>query len=105
MRKTSYEPAAPAGGVRRPDLDWLRVLGVLLLVPFHSALVFNLDPGSIVYVKDTVQSDFLVQMQAFISRWHMPLLFAIAGAATWFARTRAARMVAIWPIAAIRPIA
>lgn len=25
---------------RRYDLDWLRVLGVLLLIPFHVALIF-----------------------------------------------------------------
>ncbi|MBN2390204.1 MAG: acyltransferase family protein [Anaerolineae bacterium] len=70
---------------RRYDLDWLRVLAVLLLVPFHSALVFSLDPGDIVYVKDQVESPILVQFAYFLDIWHMPLLFFISGAGTWFA--------------------
>ena len=80
----SLQPSQPRKE-RRYDLDWLRVFAVLLLVPFHSALVFNLDPNSIVYMKDVVQSDFLAQMAGFIHRWHMPLLFFIAGASTWLA--------------------
>jgi peptidoglycan/LPS O-acetylase OafA/YrhL len=28
-------------GPRRPDIDWLRVLAVLLLVPYHAARIFN----------------------------------------------------------------
>jgi len=76
------------GSDRRSDIDWLRVLAVLLLVPFHAALVFDLNPLAIVYMKDSVQNGFLVQMASFINLWHMPLLFAIAGAATWFALGR-----------------
>ena len=70
---------------RRYDLDWLRVLAVLLLVPFHSALIFSLDPRDIVYVKDQVESEILIQFAYFVHQWHMPLLFLIAGASTWFA--------------------
>ncbi len=33
---------------RRADLDWLRVLAVLLLIPFHSAIIFILDPDQII---------------------------------------------------------
>lgn len=71
--------------VRRVDLDWLRVLAVLLLVPFHAALTFVLDPNSIVYIKDTVNSVFLARMAGFIHQFHMPLLFAISGASAFFA--------------------
>ena len=70
---------------RRHDLDWLRVLAVLLLVPFHSALIFSHNPGDIVYVKDRLESEALIQFAYFLSQWHMPLLFMIAGASTWFA--------------------
>jgi len=70
---------------RRYDLDWLRVLGVLLLVPFHVALIFVLDPNSIMYVKDVVNSRALDEAAGFIHMWHMPILFAISGAATYFA--------------------
>lgn len=79
-------PTAPTkASARRCDLDWLRVLAVLLLVPFHSALIFALDPIHMVYIKDRVESPTLIAIDGFIYMWHMPLLFLIAGAATWFA--------------------
>jgi glucan biosynthesis protein C len=70
---------------RRNDLDWLRVLAVLLLVPFHSALIFVMDPDSIMYIKDTVNSGFLDHVASFIHQFHMPLLFVISGASTYLA--------------------
>lgn len=70
---------------RRYDIDWLRALAVLLLVPFHSALIFSFAPGDIVYVKDRVESHLLIQFAYFVHQWHMPLLFLLAGASTWFA--------------------
>jgi glucans biosynthesis protein C len=69
----------------RHDIDWLRVLGVLLLVPFHAALIFVLDPTSIMYIKDTINSLALGRMAGFIHMWHMPMLFIISGSATYFA--------------------
>ena len=66
-------------------IDWLRVLAVLLLVPFHSALIFSLDPNNIVYVKDQVESTFLFCCAGFVHQWHMPLLFVISGMGSWFA--------------------
>ncbi|MBN1259988.1 MAG: acyltransferase family protein [Anaerolineae bacterium] len=70
---------------RRYDLDWLRIFAVLLLVPFHSALIFSPYPWDVVYIKDTVYSPVLVELARFIHLWHMPLLFWIAGASTWYA--------------------
>jgi glucans biosynthesis protein C len=69
---------------RRYDLDALRVLAVLLLIPFHSARVFDIfDPF---YVKHPETSDGLSwAVVAFLNPWHMPLLFVLAGAATWLA--------------------
>jgi peptidoglycan/LPS O-acetylase OafA/YrhL len=69
---------------RREDLDWLRVLAVLLLVPFHSALIFILDPHVVMYVKDQVNSSFLNHFAGWIHQFHMPLLFYVSGAATYF---------------------
>jgi glucans biosynthesis protein C len=70
---------------RRYDLDWLRVLGVLLLIPFHVALIFVLDPFTIMYIRDVVNSRVLAEVTGFIHMWHMPMLFMISGAATYFA--------------------
>lgn len=70
---------------RRHDLDWLRVLGVLLLIPFHVALIFVFDPFTIMYIRDSVNSRILAEITGFIHLWHMPMLFMISGAATYFA--------------------
>jgi glucans biosynthesis protein C len=70
---------------RRHDLDWLRVLGVLLLIPFHVALIFVLQPYTIMYIRDVVDSPALSVITGFIHMWHMPMLFMISGAATYFA--------------------
>ncbi|MEW5872265.1 MAG: acyltransferase family protein [Chloroflexota bacterium] len=70
---------------RRNDLDWLRVLAVLLLVPFHAALIFVQNPYSIMYVKDTVNSRFLDAMAGCIHQFHMPLLFVVAGMTSFLA--------------------
>lgn len=70
---------------RHYDLDWLRVLAVLLLVPFHVALIFVLDPNSIMYIKDVLNSRVLDEAAGFVHMWHMPLLFVVSGAATYFA--------------------
>lgn len=71
--------------LRRNDLDWLRVAAVLLLIPFHAALIFVADPNSIMYVKDSFDSTFFDRMAGFIHQFHMPLLFFIAGASSFFA--------------------
>ena len=68
---------------RRYDIDWLRVLAVLLLIPFHTARIFDIwEPF---YAKNAQSSWALSYFIAFVAPWHMPLLFLIAGAATWFA--------------------
>jgi glucans biosynthesis protein C len=75
-----------AAGERRMDIAWLRILAVLLLFPFHTARVF--DVWSDFYVKNDQLSAGLTWFIAFMEPWHMPLLFLLAGAATWFALGR-----------------
>lgn len=71
-------------------IDWLRVLAVLLLLPFHVSRVFN--AGEPFYVKSAEQSAALNLALGFINVWHMPLLFFLAGASTYFAlRKRSGR--------------
>ncbi len=68
-------------------LDWLRGLAVLLLIPFHAARVFDIwDPF---YVKNAVTSTALsLGIVAFLNPWQLPLLFLLAGAASWLALRR-----------------
>jgi len=58
---------------RRYDLDWLRAFAVLLLIPFHAAIVFA--PVGDVPIKSLQSTSYLVPFIAFIHTWHMPLLF------------------------------
>lgn len=69
---------------RRNDLDWLRILAVLLLIPFHTARIFDtLDPF---FIKNSDLSNWLTYIViVFLNKWHMPLLFLVAGASTWYA--------------------
>jgi hypothetical protein len=79
-------PEQPLQLTRRSDLDWLRVLAVLLLVPYHSAIIFSSLPQTqVVYVYDSQHSLLLMKTVDFMYLWHMPLLFVVAGAASWFA--------------------
>ncbi len=69
--------------VRRYDIDWLRIAAVLLLIPFHTARVFNV--GEEFYAKNDPMSTALQHFIYFVYPWHMSLLFFLAGAASWFA--------------------
>jgi peptidoglycan/LPS O-acetylase OafA/YrhL len=71
---------------RRADIDWLRVLAVLLLIPFHSARVF--DVGDDFYVRNAALSRGLSYFMAFLNVWQLPLLFTLAGASTALALGR-----------------
>ena len=70
-------------------IDWLRVLAVLLLFPFHVGRVFN--AGEAFYVKGPEVSDTASRVMGFFSFWHMPLLFLLAGASTYLALGRRSR--------------
>ena len=63
-------------------LDLLRVFAVLLLIPFHTSMIFV---HSGFHIKNSVTSTGLTIISAFIDNWHMPLFFLLAGASTYFA--------------------
>lgn len=68
---------------RHYDIDWLRILVVASLVPFHTARIFDIwEPN---YVKNAELSDALSYFIAFLAVWNMPLLFLLAGAASGYA--------------------
>lgn len=57
-------------------------------MPFHSARLFNVDKPNVAepfYVKSEALSWPLSHFIQFVEPWHMPLLFVVAGAASWFA--------------------
>ena len=64
------------GPRRRLDIDHLRALAVLLLVPFHTARLFDREPWHVKHAQTVPVADTLV---ALMNQWHMPLLFLLAG--------------------------
>ena len=76
-------PALERSFARQHYIDWLRVLAVLLLFPFHTLRVYN--AGELWYVKAARLSTAVAYLLDFISAWHMQLLFLLAGASTCFA--------------------
>lgn len=84
LERRSEPEVRTTPAVRRHDLDWLRVLAVLLLIPFHSARVF--DVWDDFYVKNADRSEGLTWgVIGLLEPWHMALLFVLAGAASWYA--------------------
>ncbi len=85
---------------RRSDIDWLRVMAVAMLVPFHTGMIFCLWGF---HLKNDELSVALTVQNAFINLWHMPLFFFLSGAGTWmaldirgfgeYARERASRLM------------
>ena len=77
--------ATPVSSSRRIHIDWLRVLLILAVFVFHSMRFFDLEDW---HVK-SASTYFGVQMViVFISRWLMPTIFLISGAATFFALSK-----------------
>ncbi len=65
---------------RRYDLDWLRVMAILLLHLFHCAMPFIAEWDW--HIKNKETSYLLLEYNYFISRWRMPILFFISGVGT-----------------------
>jgi glucan biosynthesis protein C len=75
-------PAAKSAGKsrRRYDLDWLRVLVILNLVPWHAAWLMAFVTGFSDSVHEGLGVTVLRYYTGFTLRWQIPLLFFIAGA-------------------------
>jgi glucans biosynthesis protein C len=63
--------------IRRPDIDWLRVGATYLLFVFHVGMVFN--PAPFFHIRNADLSFVMLVVCGFISLWHMPLFFLLAG--------------------------
>ena len=62
---------------RRYDIDWLRIGATLLLFIFHVGMVFN--PAPFYHIRNADLSFGWLVVCGFISLWHMPLFFLLAG--------------------------
>ena len=67
---------------RKYDLDWLRVMSILMVFIYHSTRFFNLGNW---HVKNSVTYFWVEVWNAFATNWMMPLIFVISGASIFFA--------------------
>lgn len=67
---------------RRPDLDWLRVLVILVVFVFHCGRFFDTDGW---HVKNAIRHQSVTVWTVFLVCWMMPLIFVISGASTFYA--------------------
>ena len=67
---------------RRYELDWLRVLAILVVFLYHSTRFFNLGDWHIKNVDTYVWVEI---WNIFATRWIMPLFFIISGASLFYA--------------------
>ncbi len=72
--------------VRRHEVDALRVFAVLLLIVFHTGMVFTTAYSF--HIKNNELSEVVRSLIDFIYQWHMPLFFFLAGMSAWYALRR-----------------
>ena len=73
---------------RRYELDWLRVLAILVVFLYHSTRFFNLGDWHVKNVNTYVWVEF---WNIFATRWMMPLFFIISGASLFYAIGKSAQ--------------
>jgi len=67
---------------RKNYLDWLRVLGILLVFAFHTSRLYNVEDWN---VKNNIWYPTVEAWVLFASSFMMPLMFVISGASLFYA--------------------
>jgi glucans biosynthesis protein C len=70
---------------RRHDLDWLRFIAILILLFFHTGMLFNIWGW---HIKNNETSPGFTYWMIWLHQWRMPLLLFISGAGTYIALGR-----------------
>jgi len=67
---------------RRDDIDWLRVLAMLVVFLYHCGRFFNNEDW---HVKNLQTSYIITLSLAIVGQWMMPLFFALSGISSYYA--------------------
>jgi peptidoglycan/LPS O-acetylase OafA/YrhL len=73
------QPSSPS---RQAYLDWLRVIAIIGVLFFHSAMPYVSEWGW--HIKNKETSNILLEFNMFMHRFRMPLLFFISGTVSYF---------------------
>jgi hypothetical protein len=77
------DPLARLAPGRCHALDGARLLAILLLFPYHTTAIFYTGSLGESYVSDPNSSPAMCAFVVLVHKWHMPLFFFLAGAASW----------------------
>ncbi|MFI2857337.1 acyltransferase family protein [Paenibacillus sp. JSM ZJ436] len=66
--------------MRKYYIDFIRVIAIILLIPFHTARIYDYYPF---YIKGD-ESMLLQLFAVLLSQWRMPILFLVSGVGTYF---------------------
>lgn len=69
--------------MRRNEIDWIRNIAIIMLFPYHTAVIFD-NMGSF-FIKAQHSNQLATIFIASTFFWYMPLLFFLAGASTYHA--------------------
>lgn len=69
-------------------LDWIRVIVVLLIIPFHSAVSFSHIGKAYIYTPYAIESPLYIFISDFLNLWFMRMLFFISGISTYISFKR-----------------
>ncbi|GAB3313512.1 hypothetical protein GCM10027299_00620 [Larkinella ripae] len=72
----------PLASIRRYDLDWLRVFAIVILLFYHTGMIY-VSWGF--HLQSPETSPLFEDIMRWLHRWRMPLLFFISGAGTYYA--------------------
>ena len=72
----------PISSSRQAYLDWLRIIAIVGVLFFHSAMPYVSEWGW--HIKNKETSNVLLEMNDFLHRFRMPLLFFISGTVSYF---------------------
>jgi len=71
-----------SGRNRRYDIDWLRILAMLMVFIYHCGRFFNDEDW---HVKNPQTSYSVTVSLAIVGQWMMPLFFVLSGASSYYA--------------------
>lgn len=76
-------PAPPARRARVVEVDWLRTLIVLAIIPYHALILFSAASATV--LQNTTANTQLPVIFGALEAWGIPLIFLLAGASSKFA--------------------
>lgn len=80
-----YNLGGQQGFQHRPDLDAMRIFATIVLIFFHTALLFAYMPNRVLILHSEQDSLLMTAFLAFIDMWHMPFFFLVSGAGIYYA--------------------